>query len=87
MGGQSPNNLVMTLHHACVRVLGTIPNSIDQVEDRHKFSQLLDTLQIQQPEWRELTGLKDAKQFAEEVGYPVLIRPSYVLSGQRWGWP
>jgi carbamoyl-phosphate synthase large subunit len=85
MGGQTPNNLVMPLHEAGVRILGTPPTSIDNAEDRHKFSRLLDTLQIQQPEWRELVGLKDAVEFAEEVGYPVLIRPSYVLSGATMG--
>lgn len=85
MGGQTPNNLAMRLHHAGVRILGTPPTSIDNAEDRHKFSRLLDTLQIKQPAWGELVDLTDAKAFAERVGYPVLIRPSYVLSGATMG--
>ena len=85
MGGQTPNNLVMSLHEAGVRVLGTPPTSIDNAEDRHKFSRLLDTLEIKQPAWRELVGMNKAKEFARSVGYPVLIRPSYVLSGATMG--
>jgi carbamoyl-phosphate synthase large subunit len=81
MGGQGPNNLAMALHQAGVRVLGTSPISIDNAEDRHKFSKLLDSLQIGQPDWGELVGLEEAKAFAKKVGFPVLIRPSYVLSG------
>ncbi|MCA9282601.1 MAG: carbamoyl-phosphate synthase (glutamine-hydrolyzing) large subunit [Phycisphaeraceae bacterium] len=81
MGGQIPNNLALKLHRHGVRVLGTTPESIDNAEDRHKFSKLLDELDIDQPEWRELTTEDAALSFAEEVGYPVLIRPSYVLSG------
>lgn len=81
MGGQIPNNLALKLHRLGVRVLGTTPESIDNAEDRHKFSKLLDELDIDQPEWRELTTEEAALAFAEEVGYPVLIRPSYVLSG------
>jgi carbamoyl-phosphate synthase large subunit len=81
VGGQIPNNLAMHLHEAGVKVLGTSPLSIAAAEDRHKFSQLLDHLGIEQPEWRELVTLDDAKQFAASVGYPVLVRPSYVLSG------
>lgn len=81
MGGQIPNNLALKLHRAGVRVLGTSPMSIDSAEDRHKFSKLLDELQIDQPAWAELSAMKKAEEFANTVGYPVLIRPSYVLSG------
>lgn len=85
MGGQTPNNLVMALDQAGVRVLGTSPVSIDQAENRHKFSQMLDHLHIKQPPWGELVGVDEAKAFAAKVGYPVLIRPSYVLSGAAMG--
>lgn len=81
MGGQIPNNLAIKLHRMKVNVLGTSPVSIDNAEDRHKFSSLLDRLGIDQPEWKELTTIKETKIFAAKVGYPVLIRPSYVLSG------
>ena len=81
MGGQIPNNLAMPLHDAGVRVLGTDPRSIDRAENRHKFSSMLDEVGVDQPQWRELTNLGEAKQFAADVGYPVLVRPSYVLSG------
>ncbi|MGB9906120.1 MAG: carbamoyl-phosphate synthase (glutamine-hydrolyzing) large subunit, partial [Candidatus Saccharicenans sp.] len=81
MGGQVPNNLALKLHQAGVRVLGTSPESIDRAEDRHKFSRLLDELGIDQPPWKEVTSLEQAKIFCAEVGYPVIIRPSYVLSG------
>ena len=81
MGGQIPNNLVLPLHNAGVPILGTPPHMIDGAEDRHKFSRLLDELGIDQPEWKELTSIKEAERFANRVGYPVLIRPSYVLSG------
>ncbi len=81
MGGQIPNNLVIPLHNAGVRILGTTPDNIDHAEDRHKFSQLLDKLGVDQPEWKELTSIEEAEKFADNVGYPVLIRPSYVLSG------
>jgi carbamoyl-phosphate synthase large subunit len=81
MGGQIPNNLALRLHKAGVRVLGTSPLSIDNAEDRHKFSRMLDELGIDQPQWNELTTMAEAKRFAAKVGYPVLIRPSYVLSG------
>jgi carbamoyl-phosphate synthase large subunit len=81
MGGQTPNNLALKLHKAKVKVLGTSPVSIDKAEDRHKFSALLDKLKIDQPVWNELTSIKEAALFADEVGYPVVIRPSYVLSG------
>jgi carbamoyl-phosphate synthase large subunit len=81
MGGQIPNNLAMELHEAGVKVLGTSPVSIDASENRHKFSRLLDRLGIEQPEWQELVNAGDARSFADKVGYPVIVRPSYVLSG------
>jgi len=81
MGGQIPNNLAMKLHKEGVRILGTSPLQIDNAESRHKFSQILDKLEIDQPDWNELTSLSEAKEFSNRVGYPVLIRPSYVLSG------
>lgn len=81
MGGQIPNNLAMKLHKAGIKIIGTSPEQIDNAESRHKFSQILDEIEVDQPEWREVTSLEDAKQFASKVGYPVLIRPSYVLSG------
>ena len=81
MGGQTPNNLALSLHQLGMRILGTSPESIDTAEDRHKFSQLLDRLGIEQPEWKELRSIDEAKAFAKRVGYPVLVRPSYVLSG------
>jgi len=81
MGGQTPNNLATKLFDSGVHIYGTSPQSIDMAEDRNKFSALLDKLGISQPEWKELTNLESAKEFAKNVGYPVLIRPSYVLSG------
>ena len=81
MGGQAPNNLATKLYDAGAVIFGTTPRSIDMAEDRHKFSALLDTLGIEQPAWKELTDLDAARAFADQVGYPVLIRPSYVLSG------
>ena len=81
MGGQVANNLAMKLHSAKVPILGTSPEQIDNAENRFKFSRILDTLDIDQPEWRQFTDLKEAESFADKVGYPVLIRPSYVLSG------
>ncbi len=81
MGGQIPNNLALKLHNAGIKVIGTSPTQIDNAEDRHKFSQILDRLEVDQPEWKELKSLKEAKAFAHKVSYPVLIRPSYVLSG------
>ncbi|WP_304132140.1 carbamoyl-phosphate synthase (glutamine-hydrolyzing) large subunit [Ignavibacterium album] len=81
MGGQIPNNLSMKLHKAGIKIMGTSPVQIDNAESRHKFSAILDSIEVDQPEWREVTTLEDAKQFAQKVGYPVLIRPSYVLSG------
>ena len=81
MGGQIPNSLAIPLAKADVRILGTHPTQIDQAENRHKFSRLLDELDIDQPQWEELTSIAEAEKFADKVGYPVLIRPSYVLSG------
>jgi carbamoyl-phosphate synthase large subunit len=81
MGGQIPNNLSMRFLTNHVRVLGTSPKDIDRAEDRNKFSALLDVLEVDQPEWKELTTIHEAKKFAKKVKYPVLIRPSYVLSG------
>jgi carbamoyl-phosphate synthase large subunit len=81
MGGQIPNNLATKLYDAGALIYGTTPQSIDMAEDRNKFSALLDKLGIEQPEWRELAGIASAKAFAAQAGYPVLIRPSYVLSG------
>jgi carbamoyl-phosphate synthase large subunit len=81
MGGQVPNNIALRCHQAGVRVLGTPPASIDRAENRFKFSRLLDELGVDQPEWRELTSVGEARRFARAIGYPVLIRPSYVLSG------
>ncbi len=80
-GGQIPNNLATRLDEEKVNILGTTAKSIDNAEDRHKFSSMLDSLGIDQPRWRELTSLADIQEFVEEVGYPVLVRPSYVLSG------
>jgi carbamoyl-phosphate synthase large subunit len=85
VGGQVPNNLALQLAEAGVRLLGTPAASIDTAEDRHKFSRLLDQLGIRQPAWRELSSSADALAFASEVGYPVLVRPSYVLSGAAMG--
>lgn len=81
MGGQVPNNLALPLHQHGVKIMGTSPEDIDRAEDRHKFSSLLDRIGVDQPEWKELTTVEHAKAFAERAGYPVLIRPSYVLSG------
>ncbi len=81
VGGQTPNNIAMDLHANHVNILGTSPTNIDRAEDRHKFSQLLDTIKVDQPKWKELTELEEALEFCESVNYPVLIRPSYVLSG------
>ncbi|MBR4714493.1 MAG: carbamoyl-phosphate synthase (glutamine-hydrolyzing) large subunit [Paludibacteraceae bacterium] len=81
VGGQIPNNLAMKLYRQNVPVLGTSPVSIDRAENRHKFSAMLDQLGIDQPRWGELTSSEDIDNFIKEVGFPVLIRPSYVLSG------
>ena len=80
-GGQIPNNLAMRLHDADVHILGTQAVDIDRAEDRNKFSSLCDELGVDQPRWRELTSMEDIDQFVAEVGFPVLVRPSYVLSG------
>ncbi|MDP3973300.1 MAG: carbamoyl-phosphate synthase large subunit [Candidatus Daviesbacteria bacterium] len=80
-GGQVPNNLALKAFQAGYKILGTSPISIDRAEDRHKFSALLDKLKIKQPEWMSLKAVEDALKFAKKIGYPVLIRPSYVLSG------
>ena len=81
VGGQIPNNLAMKLHRQGVPVLGTSPVNIDRAENRDKFSAMLDKLGIDQPAWRALTSFDDVKDFVNHVGYPVLVRPSYVLSG------
>ncbi len=81
MGGQIPNNLAMRLHRYNVPILGTSPEDIDRAENRQKFSSLLDELDIDQPRWSELTTIEDIFKFVDEVGFPVLVRPSYVLSG------
>ena len=80
-GGQIPNNLALKLHSQRIPILGTQAEDIDNAEDRHKFSAMLDELGIDQPRWQELTSLSDIDQFIAEVGFPVLVRPSYVLSG------
>ena len=81
VGGQIPNNLATRLDEQHVNILGTSARSIDNAEDRHKFSSMLDDLGIDQPRWRELTSFDDINKFIDEVGFPVLVRPSYVLSG------
>ncbi|MEZ5020221.1 MAG: carbamoyl-phosphate synthase (glutamine-hydrolyzing) large subunit [Bacteroidales bacterium] len=81
MGGQIPNNLAMRLHRQGVPILGTPPESIDRAEDRHKFSSMCDMLDIDQPRWKELRSLEEINKFIDDIGFPVLIRPSYVLSG------
>lgn len=81
MGGQIPNNLAIRLHRQDIPILGTSPLSIDRAENRHKFSSMLDQLGVDQPAWKELTSLGEIQGFVEKVGYPVLVRPSYVLSG------
>jgi len=80
-GGQIPNNLAMRLHAANVPILGTSPLNIDRAENRHKFSMMLDDLGVDQPRWKELSQIEDILAFSDEVGFPVLVRPSYVLSG------
>ncbi|TKA77026.1 Carbamoyl-phosphate synthase arginine-specific large chain [Cryomyces minteri] len=82
VGGQLPQNIALKLQESGkAKVLGTDPNDIDKAEDRHKFSQILDSIGVDQPAWKELTSYKEAQNFAESVSYPVLVRPSYVLSG------
>ena len=80
-GGQIPNNLAVKLSNSGVKILGTQAEDIDNAEDRHKFSQMLDDLHIDQPRWQELTTMDDVNSFVDRIGYPVLVRPSYVLSG------
>jgi len=80
-GGQIPNNLAMRLHRRHIPILGTAPEFIDRAENRHKFSAMLDEIGVDQPEWKELSSIQDIFYFTENVGFPVLIRPSYVLSG------
>ena len=81
VGGQIPNNLAMKLYRQGIPVLGTSPVDIDRAENRDKFSAMLDKLDVDQPAWRALTSFDDIKEFVDEVGFPVLVRPSYVLSG------
>lgn len=80
-GGQIPNNLALRLHKQEIPIMGTSPVSIDRAEDRHKFSTMLDHLDVDQPVWQELTSIEEIHRFVDRVGFPVLIRPSYVLSG------
>lgn len=81
VGGQIPNNLALKLHNHNVPILGTSALDIDKAEDRHKFSSIVDSLGVDQPEWSELTTMDDVDRFISKVGFPVLVRPSYVLSG------
>ncbi|KAL4806791.1 hypothetical protein BDV18DRAFT_159960 [Aspergillus unguis] len=81
MGGQTPNNIALPLHRLNVRILGTSPEMIDGAENRYKFSRMLDRIGVDQPSWKELTSIEEAREFCDKVGYPVLVRPSYVLSG------
>ncbi|OGE52003.1 hypothetical protein PENARI_c011G01476 [Penicillium arizonense] len=81
MGGQTPNNIALPLHRLNVNILGTSPEMIDGAENRYKFSRMLDRIEVDQPAWKELTSVEEARGFCDKVGYPVLVRPSYVLSG------
>ncbi|PUU81361.1 hypothetical protein B9Z19DRAFT_1106470 [Tuber borchii] len=81
MGGQTPNNIALPLHRLNVKILGTSPEMIDSAENRYKFSRLLDRIEVDQPAWKELTSIEEAEEFCSKVTYPVLVRPSYVLSG------
>jgi carbamoyl-phosphate synthase/aspartate carbamoyltransferase len=81
MGGQTPNNIALPLHRQNVKILGTSPEMIDNAENRYKFSRMLDRIGVDQPTWKELTSFEEAKEFCTKVSYPVLVRPSYVLSG------
>lgn len=81
MGGQTPNNIALPLHRLNVEILGTSPEMIDTAENRYKFSRMLDRIGVDQPAWKELTSMEEATEFCKKVGYPVLVRPSYVLSG------
>jgi carbamoyl-phosphate synthase/aspartate carbamoyltransferase len=81
MGGQTPNNIALLLNRQNVKIYETSPEMIDTAENRFKFSRLLDRICVDQPLWKELTSFKEALAFCDSVGYPVLVRPSYVLSG------
>jgi len=81
MGGQTPNNIALPLHRLNVKILGTSPEMIDTAENRFKFSRMLDVIHVDQPSWKELTSIEEAMEFCHKVEYPVLVRPSYVLSG------
>jgi carbamoyl-phosphate synthase/aspartate carbamoyltransferase len=81
MGGQTPNNIALPLHRMNVKILGTSPEMIDTAENRYKFSRMLDRISVDQPAWKELTSIEEATEFCNKVSYPVLVRPSYVLSG------
>lgn len=81
MGGQTPNNISLPLHRMNVKILGTSPEMIDTAENRYKFSRMLDRISVDQPAWKELTSIEEATEFCDRVSYPVLVRPSYVLSG------
>ena len=81
MGGQTPNNIALPLHRLNVNILGTSPEMIDGAENRYKFSRMLDRIGVDQPAWKELTSIEEAREFCNKVSYPVLVRPSYVLSG------
>ncbi|KAL7423432.1 Carbamoyl-phosphate synthase [Cryptotrichosporon argae] len=81
MGGQTPNNIALALHRQNVKIYGTSPEMIDTAENRYKFSRMLDKIGVDQPLWKELTSFDEAEAFCDKVGYPVLVRPSYVLSG------
>ena len=81
MGGQTPNNIALPLHRLNVKILGTSPEMIDTAENRYKFSRMLDRISVDQPAWKELTSIEEATEFCQKVSYPVLVRPSYVLSG------
>jgi carbamoyl-phosphate synthase/aspartate carbamoyltransferase len=81
MGGQTPNNIALPLHRLGVNILGTSPDMIDTAENRYKFSRMLDRILVDQPQWKELTSFEEAESFCNKVSYPVLVRPSYVLSG------
>ncbi|THW15988.1 carbamoyl-phosphate synth [Aureobasidium pullulans] len=81
MGGQTPNNISLPLHRLNVKILGTSPEMIDSAENRYKFSRMLDRIGVDQPQWKELTSIDEARKFCDAVTYPVLVRPSYVLSG------
>lgn len=81
MGGQTPNNIALPLHRLNVNILGTSPEMIDGAENRYKFSRMLDRIGVDQPAWKELTSIEEATDFCDKVSYPVLVRPSYVLSG------